>query len=373
MTRMKYLRRAALLGLAGIIAALALVACSSDDGDDGALSQGDTLAEIVDRDELNCGVKQTQALFGLKTGDGDPEGFDIEFCKAIAAAVLNDADKVNYVDASDASTRFNLLADKEIDVLIRTTTITSSRDSDLKVDFAQTTFYTGQGFAVHADSDYNSTFDMDDNPTVCVQTGTTTEQNLADHFLELGFDFEALGGSDAETLDAFTSGRCDVWTADQSNLASSISNLPNPGDFRILGQLISKEPLAPGVRDYDSDFKDLVNWIVHGLIAAEEAGVTQGNVAAMAANPPNTSIARLLGVSFGGGEISNHGFGSDSTPIDPQFIQRAIAAVGNYGEIYERTVGDAVPRACSLNALWSEDKRDCPPGTGGILYALPYR
>ncbi len=362
----------AFLALA-LLAAPALFAACSDGGGDGAAQREDTLADIVARDELNCGVKQTQALFGLKIGENDPEGFDIEFCKAIAAAVLGDPGKVNYVDVSDGSTRFSLLASKQIDVLIRTTTLTSSRDADLHVDFAQTTFYTGQAFAVQADLPYVSSADMSDNPTICVQSGTTTEQNLSDHFLELGYKFEVLGGTDAETLDAFVSGRCDVWTADQSNLASSISNLPNPQDFRILSQLISKEPLAPGVRDYDSDWKDLVNWVVHGVIAAEELGITQGNVAALAEDPPNTTIARLLGVSFGGGEIANHGFGSESTPIDPQFIQRVIAAVGNYAEIYDRTVGDAVPRACSLNALWSEDKRDCPPGGGGILYALPYR
>ena len=181
--------------------------------------------------------------------------------------------------------------------------------------------------------------------------------------------YTPLGGSDQETQDAFLAGRCDVWTADQSNLASRIGVLDNASDFVILGELISKEPLAPGVRDYDSEWKDIVNWVVHGLIAAEEMGITQANVAAMASNPPNTAIARLLGVSFEGGEVSTLGFDS----VGAQFIQRAISEVGNYGEIYANNVGDAVPRACSLNALASEDKSNCPVGTGGILYALPYR
>ena len=238
----------------------------------------------------------------------------------------------------------------------------------MAVDFAQTTFYTGQGFAVHSGSGINSTEDMD-GATICVQSGTTTEQNLADHFTDIGKSYTPLGGSDQETQDAFLAGRCDVWTADQSNLASRIGVLDNASEFVILGQLISKEPLAPGVRDYDSEFKDVVNWVVHGLIAAEEIGITQANVAAMAANPPNTTVARLLGVSFEGGEVSTLGFDS----VGAQFIQRAIAAVGNYGEIYENNVGSAVPRACSLNALASEDKSNCPVGTGGILYALPYR
>ena len=327
--------------------------------------RGDTVQLVKDRGTLLCGVKQTQPLFGFREPDGSVVGFDVDFCQAIAAAMEVD---LELIDASDASTRFELLANGNIDVLIRTTTITASRDRELAVDFAQTTFYTGQGFAVHADSGIASTSDMG-GTTICVQSGTTTEQNLADHFTDLGLSYTPLGGSDQETQDAFLAGRCDVWTADQSNLASRIGVLENASDFVILGQLISKEPLAPGVRDYDSEWKDVVNWVVHGLIAAEEIGITQANVAAMAANPPNTTVARLLGVSFEGGEVSTLGFDS----VGAQFIQRAIAAVGNYGEIYENNVGDAVPRACSLNALASEDKSNCPAGTGGILYALPYR
>ena len=356
-----------LFALVVALATFAVAACSSDGGA-GAGERGDTLAAVIDRGELKCGVKQTQPLFGFREADGTVAGFDVEFCKAIAAAALGDADALELVDASDASTRFELLADGEIDVLIRTTTITASRDRELNVDFAQTTFYTGQGFAVHAGSGIGSTADMD-GTTICVQSGTTTEQNLADHFTDLGLSYTPIGGGDQETQDAFIAGRCDVWTADQSNLASRIGVLSNASDFLILGELISKEPLAPGVRDYDSEWKDIVNWIVHGLIAAEELGITQGNVAGLAADPPNTTVARLLGVPFGGGSVSTLGFDG----VDAQFIQRAIAAVGNYGEIYAATVGDAVPRACSLNALASEDKRNCPPGTGGIQYALPYR
>ena len=350
------------------VALLATVAVACGGDDNGGESRGDTIQTIKDRGELKCGVKQTQPLFGFREADGSVVGFDIEFCKAIAAAVLGDADKVEFVDASDASTRFELLADGEIDVLIRTTTITASRDRELNVDFAQTTFYTGQGFAVHAGSEIASTADMG-GATICVQSGTTTEQNLADHFTDLGLSYTPLGGSDQETQDAFLQGRCDVWTADQSNLASRIGVLDNASEFLILGELISKEPLAPGVRDYDSEWKDVVNWVVHGLIAAEEMGITRANVASLAASPPNTAVARLLGEAFEGGAVSTLGFDS----VDAQFIQRAIAAVGNYGEIYENTVGDAVPRACSLNALATEDKSSCPPGTGGILYALPYR
>ena len=356
---------------AALVAMLSLfaVACGGDDdGGEGAGERGNTVQEIVDRDELNCGVKQTQPGFGFKQPDGSVEGFDVEFCKALAAAVLGDAGKVTFVDASNAATRFELLASEEIDVLIRTTTVTAERDAGRGVDFAQTTFFTGQGFAVHADSDIQSTSDMG-GATICVQSGTTTEQNLSDHFAELGLDYTPLGGEDAETQDAFVAGRCDVWTADQSNLASRISAFDDPSAYRVLGQIISKEPLAPGVRDYDSEWKDVVNWVVHGLIYAEELGVTSGNVAQYAQSPPSTAVARLLGVSFGGGEVADLGFA-----VDPQFLQRAIAAVGNYGEIYDRTIVPVgIDRACTLNALYTEDKSGCAPGSGGILYAMPYR
>ena len=297
-----------------------------------------TLQHVLARGYLLCGTKQTQPLFGWKEYDGSVVGFDIEFCKAIAAAVLGDATKVEYVDASDPSTRFELLLDAEFDVLIRTTTVTASRDRELGLDFAQPIFHSGQGFLVRKDSGYNSTADMGE-AEICVQT------------------------------DAFFSGRCDVLTADASDLASRIALRDDAADYKVLPQIISREPFAPAVRDYDSEWKDVVNWVVHGLIAAEELGITRGNVAALAADPPSAEVARLLGVPYEGRAAPTLGFHW----INQQFIQRAIAAVGNYGEIYERTIGDYVPRACTLNALASDRSVDCPPGLGGIMYALPYR
>ncbi len=355
------MKRLTLLVLALVALGLA-VACNGDD------EEGGTVATIQDRGELLCGVKQTQPLFGFREADGSVSGFDIEFCKAIAAAVLKDANAVEFVDASDASTRFELLADETIDVLIRTTTITASRDRELGVDFAQTTFYTGQGFAVRKDSDYDTTSDMAE-ATICVQTGTTTEQNVADHFTDIDLDYDTKGGLSTGVAEAFFAGRCDVLTADASDLASRIAVRDDRADYKILPQIISKEPLAPGVRDNESEWKDVVNWVVHGLIAAEEEGITQANVAAMAASPPNTGIARLLGVPYEGGSVSTLGFDS----VDAQFIQRAIAAVGNYGEIYDRTIGDNIPRDCTLNALATDKSVQCPAGEGGVLYALPFR
>ena len=346
---------AALLGLS-----LLAAACGGGDGGDqaGADARPSVLRDVIERERLRCGVKGSQPGFSYLEPDGSFTGFDVEFCKAIAAAVLQDADAVDYVSVASA-TRFELLAAREIDVLIRTTTVTAERDAGRGVDFAPITFYTGQSFAVHADSGIFSTADMD-GITICVQSATTTEQNLDDLFAELGYSYRPLGGEDQENQDAFVAGRCDAWTGDQSNLASRISQLPNRDDFRVIDEIISKEPLAPGVLDYDNAWKDVITWVVYGLINAEELGVTQGNVAAWAANPPNTAVARLLGAPFEGGEVADLGF-----DIDPQFIRRAIAAVGNYGEIYERTVAlVGVPRAGSLNALYTE---------GGILYAPPYR
>jgi general L-amino acid transport system substrate-binding protein len=358
------------IGLVAVVllGVLAVACPNGDDDDGGGESRGDTISIVNDRGELKCGVKQTQPLFGFKEADGSVTGFDIEFCKAIAAAVLKDANAVEFVDASDASTRFELLADETIDVLIRTTTITASRDRELGVDFAQTTFFTGQGFAVRKDSGYETTSDMGE-ATICVQTGTTTEQNVADHFTDIGLTYDPKGGLSSDVADAFFSGRCDVLTADASDLASRIAVRDDSADYKILPQIISKEPLAPGVRDNESEWKDVVNWVVHGLIAAEELGITKGNVAANAANPPNTTVARLLGVSYEGGEVATLGFDG----VNAQFIQRAIAAVGNYGEIYANTIGDNIPRACTLNALAIDKSVDCPAGAGGIQYALPFR
>ena len=353
---------------------LAAQGSAEPSGDD---SDGAVLREVIDRGVLRCAVPMTRPLFGLREGDGDPAGFEIEFCKAIAAAVLGDADAVEYVDASYAPTRFEVLNLGDADVLIRTTAVTASRDASLRLEYAPVTFYTGQGFAVRADSPYQSTADMTDQPTICVQSGTFDESNLADHFADLGLDYDPIGGARADVSHAFFSGACDVWTDWQLFLASDIWERDDAADFRILGQLLSKEPNAPAVRSGDPVWKDAVSWVVQGLILAEEMGITSRNVGAMAWDPPNWEIARLLGASYDGYRVADLGFGAGGGDerywIDPRFIQRAIAAVGNYGEIYEREIGDAIPRRCSLNAPWNEDKRGCPPGMGGILYAPPYR
>ena len=327
-----------------------------------------TLQHVIARDELWCGVKQTQRLLGFREADGTVSGFEIEFCKAIAAAVLGDATKVKYLDASAATTRFKLLRVAEFDVLIHTDTVSASRDLAQGIDFALPIFYDGQGFLVRKDSGYESTADMD-GVGMCFESPSVAGSNVHDHFTDIGLTYDGLASYTLDEIaDHFFSGRCDVLTADASELALRVSLRDDAEDYTILPQVITRKPLAPGVRDYDSEWKDVVNWVVHGLIAAEELGVTQGNVAEMATDAPSSEIARLLGVSYLSGEVRTLGFDS----IDAQFIQRAIVAVGNYGEIYERTIGDYIPRACTLNALAIDASVDCPPGLGGVLHALPY-
>ncbi len=352
MTRKRWALAAA---TAMAVIALLAAACGGDgNGEEG----GGTLQTVLDRGELKCGVTDSLPGFGFKDPNSVYSGFDIEFCKAIAAAVLGDAEQVQYVPASSQA-RFELLASGEVDILVRVTTITAQRDVSRGVDFAQTTFYDGQGFVVHADSDIRTAEDMA-GTTICVAAGTTTEQNLDDFFNARGLAYTPLQGDWPDPQDQFLERRCDVLTSDKSGLAARISALPNPEDYRFLPLTISKEPLAPGVRDGDTRWKDVVNWVVYGLINAEELGVTRDNVAAMAADPPNAAVARLLGEPFKGSEVADLGFG-----VDAQFIQRALMAVGNYGDIYARTIEQlGITRAGTLNALYTE---------GGILYAPPYR
>jgi general L-amino acid transport system substrate-binding protein len=346
------------------IAALGLLAIACDGDDDGngngSGAAGNTLQTVLDRGELKCGVKDSQPGFGNLEDDGTYTGIDIEFCKAVAIAVLGDANAVDYVLAT-ADNRFELLASGEIDVLIRTTTNTLSRDADLNGTFAVTTFYDGQGMMVKVDSGFDSVADMD-GATICVTTGTTTEQNLNDAFEALGIAYTPLAvADDAGSLENFLSDRCDGWTGDKGNLAGQRSAYPaeggGPDALKILPETMSKEPLAPVTRDNDSEWFDIVNWVSIGVIAAEELGVTSANVAQEASSPSNAEIGRLLGVDFNIGAI----LGLESNT----FMQDILAQLGNYGEIYDRTVAQVgIPREGSLNELWTN---------GGLLYPPPVR
>lgn len=356
----RHLVRWAMLAIAAI--GLVAIACSSDgDGDGDGDSTGDsTLQTVIDRGELKCGVKDSQPGFGNLDADGSYSGIDIEFCKAVAIAVLGDSDAVEYVLAT-ADNRFELLASGEIDVLIRTTTNTLSRDADLNGSFAITLFYDGQGMMVKTDSGFDSLSDMD-GATICVTTGTTTEQNLNDEFEALGISYTPLAvADDAGSLENFLSDRCDGWTGDKGNLAGQRAAYPEEGGgseaLKILAETMSKEPLAPVTRDDDSEWFDIVNWVSIMTVAAEELGVTSSNVADQAANPSSAEVGRLLGVESTVGDF----LGLDSNT----FMQDVIGELGNYGEIYDRTVEQVgIPRAGSLNELWTR---------GGLLYAPPVR
>ncbi len=358
MRRKSTLLRCGTIFLAAI--ALFAVACSDSSDDDDDAGGGDTLSTVIDRGELKCGVKDSQPGFGFLEPDGSYSGNDIEYCRALAAALFGDPSKVEFVPAG-AADRFELLASGEIDVLIRTTTWTLSRDADLNSDFTSTTFYDGQGMMVKSDSGIETLADLD-GANICVTTGTTTESNLETAFRAAGLEYTPVAvADDPATLAAFTGGQCDGWTADKSNLAGQRANYPDgPDAVRILAETISKEPLGPATRDNDSEWHDVVQWVVYGMIAAEELGVDSGNVEAMVSSPPNADVATLLGVGIDGGAAPEGLLGVDVT-----FMQDVLKAVGNYGEVYERTLAPiGLERAGSLNALWTE---------GGLIYAPPFR
>lgn len=317
----------------------------------------DTLKAVLDRGVLKCGGNASVAGFGFL----DPEtnqfsGFDIDFCKAIAAAVLGDATKIE-VKATTGTDRFPVLQSGEIDVLIRNTTWTSARDTSLGFDFAPVTFYDGQGMMVRADSGITSLEDLDGG-TICVQAGTTTEKNLSDVFRALGLEFTpAVYPENPATTEAYKSGSCDAITTDKSGLASiRVNQLDDPENHIILDVTMSKEPLGPLTRHGDNNWNDIVSWTVYCTIQAEESGVTSANVDEMLKSEDPT-IQTLLGVT---GELGK------AMGIPNDFCYQAIKQVGNYGEIYNRNLGPDTPLNLprGLNELYTN---------GGLMYAIPFR
>ena len=352
------------LGFAAAVVTLAFAATACPSGED----DESIVAQVIDRGTLRCGVNDSVPGFGVLEGD-DYEGFDIDFCRAIAAAVLGNADDVELTTIA-AEQRFTSLQGGEIDVLSRNTTWTSSRDGSEGAAFAQTTFYDSQGMMVRADSPYQSLEDMD-GTDICVLSGTTTELNLATQFEQRDLDFEALSFRDVEQIQRnFVQERCDAWTSDKSQLAGIRSNWPDneggPDSLRILDEDMSKEPLGPVVRDGDSDWYDAVNWTVIATIQAEEFGITSKNVDRMRRSN-DAEIKRFLG-----GAVEAEEEGEEAAPFDPgldlpeDFAYQVIKQVGNYGEIYNRNVGPGSPLELDrgLNDLWTK---------GGLHYAPPYR
>lgn len=307
---------------------------------------------------LRCGVNAGVPGFGFLNEAGEFTGFDTDFCRALAVAIFNDPTAVEFRPLT-AAERFTALQTNEIDVLIRNTTWTFSRDVELGTDFGPTTFYDGQGMLVRKDSGFTSLADMG-GATVCVLSGTTTELNLADAFSARGLSYEPLvfDNSD-ETAAAYDEGRCDGLTSDKSQLAGLRTTMANPDDHVILPETMSKEPLGPVWAHGDQQWGDLVSWVVNGVIIAEEKGITSANVAEIAAGTPeDPEIARLLGLEGSFGELLG---------LEPDFMVNVIAAVGNYGEIYQRHLGPEgtdIPREGSFNALWKD---------GGLLYPPPWR
>ena len=313
-----------------------------------------TLKAVKERGSLICGVSQGLAGFSNPDDQGHWTGFDVDFCRAIAAAVLGDASKVKFTPLS-AKDRFEPLKTGDIDVLSRNTTWTLSRDVSYG-NFAGVTYYDGQGFMVRKALKINSALELN-GASVCTQTGTTTELNLADYFRANNMKYEVIAFNTAdETIKAYEAGRCDVFTTDLSQLYAEKLKLATPGEHVILPEIISKEPLGPLVRHGDDQWFDVVKWTLFAMLNAEELGVSSRNVDE-AAKSVQPEIRRLLGVEGNFGE---------QLGLSKDWVVRIVKQVGNYGEVFDRNVGAGSRLAISrgLNRLWTK---------GGIQYAPPVR
>ena len=320
----------------------------------GSVSAG-TLDDVKAKGFIQAGVNGDLFGFGKPDEKGVWKGLDVDTARAVAAAVFGDADKVKYTPLT-AKTRFTALQSGEIDVLTRNCTQTLSRDTALGLDFAQVNYYDGQGFLVSKKLGVKSAKELD-GASVCVLPGTTTELNVADYFRSNGMKMKPVViENTAELAKAFFAGRCDCLTSDASQLAGTRAVAPNPKDYIILPEIISKEPLAPAVRHGDNQWKDIVNWSVLAMIEAEELGITSKNVDEML-NSTDPKIMRFLGVTEGNGK---------SLGLDEKFAYNIVKQVGNYGEVFERNVGVKTPLGIErgLNALWTD---------GGLMYSPPFK
>ncbi len=321
----------------------------------GGAASAQTLDQVKAAGVLKCGVNTGFAGFAYPDASGNWEGFDVAFCRALAAAVLGDPSKVEFVPTT-GETRFTALTSGEIDVLIRNSTWTFTRDVDLKFTFTGVNYYDGQGFMVPAELGVTSALELD-GATVCIQTGTTTELNLADFFKSNGITYQAVPiQTPAEADQQFLGGACDAYTTDASQLATQRSTYENPENYIILPEIISKEPLGPVVRQGDDQWADVVRWTQNALVAAEEYGVTAGNIEEMKASE-DPEIRRLLGIEGDLGVMLG---------LDAEWAQRAIMAQGNYGEIFAKYIGEGSPSGIErgVNALWVD---------GGLQYSPPFR
>jgi len=316
-----------------------------------------TMDDVKARGKLNCGVTTGLVGFAAPDANGEWQGFDVGVCRAVAAAVLGDPKAVEFVPTT-GKTRFTALASGEIDMLARNTTWTFSRDVDLKFEFTGINYYDGQGFMVPKDLGVGSAKDLD-GATVCIQTGTTTELNLADFFRSNNISYEPVPiETNAEAQQQYLAGACDVYTTDASGLAATRATFEDPSVHVVLPEIVSKEPLGPLVRHGDNDWGDVVRWSLNALIAAEELGVTSANIAELSSAPTNNpEVNRLLGTEGNLGEMLG---------LDAEWAKRAIMAGGNYGELFEKNIGENTPigLARGLNAQWKN---------GGLIYTPPFR
>ena len=321
-----------------------------------AASKQSTLEKVKARGHLQCGINTGLAGFAYTNDKGTWEGFDVAYCRALAAAVLGDPSKVKFTNLT-GKTRFPALASGEIDVLSRNTTWTFSRDVDLGFTFIGVSYYDGQGFIGRKKLGVKSAKELK-GVSICIQTGTTTEMNLADFFRTNNMDYKPVPiETNAEAREAYLAERCDVYTTDASGLAATKSTFKDADNHMVFPEIISKEPLGPLVRQGDDQWGDIARWTLNALIVAEELGITKANLATMASGTKNPEINRLLG---------KEGTLGEKLGLDTTWAVRAIDAGGNYAEIFEKYLGVNTPLglARGLNALYNN---------GGILYAPPVR
>src|SRR5579872_1852896 len=314
-----------------------------------------TLKAVQDRGQLVCGANGVVSGFGAPDPQGNWTGFDVDYCRAIAAAIFNDPTKVKFVPLT-AQNRFTALQSGEVDVLARNTTWTMSRDTTLGLDFTAVNFYDGQGFMVRKSLKVNSALELND-AAICVQQGTTTELNLADYFRSNNMSLKTVTFATAdEAVKAYDSGRCDAYTTDSSGLYGERLRLTNPNDHIVLPEIISKEPLSPAIRQGDNSWEDIVRWTHFAMLNAEELGVSKANLNDKMKSD-NPDVRRLLGLEGQFGEALG---------LTNDWVVRIIKHIGNYGESFKRNVGQGSPLkiARGLNALWTK---------GGLQYAPPIR
>jgi general L-amino acid transport system substrate-binding protein len=319
------------------------------------LASASTLEQVVKKDSVACGVSTGIPGFSATDSKGVWKGLDVDLCKSVAAAVLGDASKVKYIPLT-AKERFTALQSGEIDVLVRTTTWTATRDTSLGLNFAGVNYYDGQGFLVSKDLGVTSAKELD-GASFCIQSGTTSELNLTDYFIANKMEYKAVTfDTSGQTIDAFKKGRCDAVTSDASQLYGLRQKMDDPNSAIVLPEIISKEPLGPVVRQGDDEWFNIVRWTMFATIEAEELGVSSSNAEAMLKSE-NPSIKRLLGTSGKAGE--NLGLKAD-------WAYQIVKQVGNYQESFDNHVGKDSPLGIDrgINALWNK---------GGLMYPMPIR